>query len=72
MDRAIIYQRTLLKVDKAIARLKSIGLNVEPFNDVKNQIVKENSNLVKKSYNYTDPNLSLGQSAFLEQDYLAS
>lgn len=72
MDRAIIYQRTLIKVDNAIARLKSIGLNVEPFNDVKNQIVKENSNLVKKSYNYTDPNLALGQSAFLEQDYLTS
>lgn len=69
MDKAILYQRTLLRVDNAIARLKSIGLNVGPFLEAKNQIVKENSSLVKKSYNYTDPSLSLGQTAFLEQDY---
>lgn len=72
MDKAILYQRTLLKVDNAIARLKSIGLNVEPFMEAKNQIIKENSNLVSKSYDYANPNLSLGQTAFLEQDYTNS
>ena len=72
MDRAILYQRTLLKVEKSIARLKSIGLNVEPFIEIKDQIVKENSELVKESYKYNDPNLSLGQSDFLEQDYARS
>ena len=72
MDKAILYQRALLKVEKSIARLKSIGLNVEPFMEAKNQIIKENSNLVSKSYNYANPNLSLGQTAFLEQDYTNS
>ena len=72
MDRAIEYQRTLIKVESAIERLKSIGLNVEPFVEIKNKILAETHASVKRSYDYTNPKLSLGQSAFLEQDYLKS
>ena len=67
MDRAIEYQRTLIKVESAIERLKSIGLNVEPFIEIKNKILIETETSVEKSYNYANPKLSLGQSAFLEQ-----
>ena len=52
MDKVILYQKTLLKVEKSIARLKSIGLNVESFIEIKDQIVKESSNLDKKSDDY--------------------
>ena len=53
MDKVILSQKTLLKVEKSIARLKSIGLNVESFIEIKDQIVKESSNLGKKSDDYT-------------------
>ena len=72
MDKAILYNTTLGKVDKRLNELKSIGFKMDEFTKVRDEIVNTNKANVQKSYNFASPNLSLGQSAFLEQDYTNS
>ncbi len=69
MDKAILYNVTLEKVEKRIQELNQIGFNVQKFEEIKNKIINKSNNNVEDSYNFANPELSLGQSAFLEQNY---
>ena len=69
MDKAILYNVTLEKVDKRINELKIIGFNMDEFIRVKEEIINENKAEIQKSYNFSNPSLALGQTAFLEQGY---
>ena len=72
MDKAILYNVKLEKLNKRIDELKSIGFNMDEFEKIKEEIINKNKIDVKNSYNFSSPNLSLNQSAFLEQGYLTS
>ena len=72
MDKAILYNVTLEKINNRIQELKTIGFNMDEFERIKKEIIAKNNIEVKKSYNFSSPNLSLGQTAFLEQDYTNS
>lgn len=69
MDKAILYNATLGKVDKRLNELKNIGFKMDEFTKVRDEIVNKSKTNIEESYNFANPNLSLGQSAFLEQDY---
>ena len=72
MDQAINYNSTLLKVDRTLNNLKNIGLNVAEYENIRNEIVKKCKEEVKSSYTYPSSTMALGQSAFLEQAYIAA
>ena len=72
MDKAILYNVKLEKLNKRIDELKAIGFNMDEFEKAKEEIINKNKIDVKNSYNFSSPNLSLNQSAFLEQGYLTS
>ena len=72
MDKAILYNVKLEKLNKRIDELKSIGFNMDEFEKIKEEIINKNKIDVKNSYNFSSPNLALNQSAFLEQGYLNS
>ena len=72
MDKAILYNVTLEKVNRRINELKTIGFNMDEFIRIKEEIIKKNKTDVQKSYDFSSPNLALGQVAFLEQGYTNS
>ena len=69
MDKAILYNVTLEKVNKRLKALKDIGFNVQEFENIRDDILIDSNASVESSYKFASPNLSLGQSAFLEQNY---
>ncbi len=69
MDQAMNYNSILLKVEKTIAKLKNIGLNVIEFENRKTEIINNCQREVENSYQYQS-SVSLNQSAFLEQIYI--
>ncbi len=72
MDKAILYNVTLQKVNRRINELKTIGFNMDEFIRIKEDIINKNKTDVQKSYDFTSPSLALGQTAFLEQGYTNS
>lgn len=72
MDKVIVYASSLNKVNNILNELKNIGLNVTEFENIKEKIMQRNTEEVNKSYNYANPNLAIGQSAILAQDYSKS
>ena len=69
MDQAMNYNSILLKVEKTIAKLKNIGLNVIEFENRKTEIVNNCQREIENSYQYQS-SVALNQSAFLEQIYI--
>ncbi len=69
MDKAILYNVTVEKINKRINSLKAIGFNVQEFENLRDNIINDSNVNIQNSYKFASPKLSLGQSAFLEQNY---
>ena len=46
MDQAIVYNTTLMKVNRILDRLEDIGLNVQKYKELRDSIVLENKQLI--------------------------
>ena len=61
MDKAILYNVTIEKVNKRINDLKAIGFNVQEFEKIRDDILIDSNANVESSYKFASPNLSLEQ-----------